>query len=100
MNDLLLWGWRWEAGLTLEGGIACCCKCIYLRGGQKCGIFVTPCLKLEFAAAKCSYLRMFEEGGDASDVQAQASRSASRSVNAAGEERVVLLPRAHAPRAR
>lgn len=46
-----------------------------------------------------SYLGVFEEGGDASDVQAEASRGASRSVNTAGEERLVLLPRAHAPRA-
>lgn len=44
-----------------------------------------------------SYLRVLEEGGDASDVQTEASRRASRSVNTGGEERVVLLPGAHAP---
>lgn len=58
-----------------------------------------PRRKLDFAAAARSYLRVFEEGGDARDVQAEASRGASRSVNTAGEERLVLLPRAHAPRA-
>lgn len=40
---------------------------------------------------------MLEEGRDASDVQTEASRGASRSVNAGSEERVVLLPGAHAP---
>lgn len=72
---------------------------LILKQQQQCGVFVTPRRKLEFAAAACSYLRVFEEGGDASDVQAEASRGASRAVNAAGEERLVLLPRAHAPRA-
>lgn len=43
---------------------------------------------------------MLEKGRDASDVQAEASRRASRSVNAAGEERVVLLPRTHTSRTR
>lgn len=40
---------------------------------------------------------MLEKGGDASDVQTEAPRSASRSVNAAGEERLVLLPPGRAP---
>lgn len=46
-----------------------------------------------------SYLGVLEKGRDASDVQAEASRGASRSVNAGSEEGVVLLPRGHAPRA-
>lgn len=45
----------------------------FLRETRKCDAFVTSCRKLECAATACSYLRMFEEGGDASDVQAQAS---------------------------
>lgn len=46
-----------------------------------------------------AYLRVLEESRDASDVQTEASRGASRSVNAGSEERVVLLLRAHASRA-
>lgn len=62
--------------------------------------FLTPWQKLGSPAAACSYLRVLEESGDAGDVQAEASRGASRSVNAGSEERVVLLPRAHTSRAR
>lgn len=51
-------------------------------------------------AATRSYLGVLEEGRDAGDVQAETSRGASRSVNAAGEERVLLLLRRHARRAR
>ena len=49
--------------------------------------------------ATCSYLGVLEESRDASDVQTEASRGASCSVNTASEERVVLLPRAHTSRA-
>ena len=62
--------------------------------------FLTPWQKLGGPAAACSDLRVLEESGDAGDVQAEASRGASRSVNAGSEERVVLLPRAHTSRAR
>lgn len=47
----------------------------------------------------CSYLGVLEESRDASDVQTETSRGASRSVNTGCEERVVLLLCAHAPRA-
>lgn len=46
-----------------------------------------------------AYLRVLKKSGDASDVQAEASRSASCSVNTGSEERVVLLPRGHTSRA-
>lgn len=41
----------------------------------------------------CSYLGVLEKSRDASDVQTEASRGASSSVNTGSEERVVLLLR-------
>lgn len=52
------------------------------------------------SVATCLYLRVLEKSRDASDVQAEASRGASCSVNTGSEERVVLLPRRHTSRAR
>lgn len=47
----------------------------------------------------CSYLGVLEIRRDASDVQTEASRGASCSVNTGSEERVILLLRRHIFRA-
>lgn len=99
IGELLLSGALRNSSDSREDSSASYWLTYFKHQQQQCGVFVTPRRKLDFAAAARSYLRVFEEGGDASDVQAEAARGASRSVNTAGEERLVLLPRAHAPRA-
>lgn len=91
-SDLLLLTYA-ETGLA-HGGRTDCHIFIHFKTMQRRGS-----LSSNAGVGACSYLRVFEERGDASDVKTEAPRRASRSVNTGSEERVVLFPRAHTPRA-
>lgn len=95
-----------ETGLTYVWGSIGWHVFIYdMTQHRDCGkAFFPPsfyfCREFERTVTTCSYLRVLEKSRDTSDVQTEASRGASCSVNTGSEERVVLLPRGHTSRAR